>query len=492
MLFLLGNQLFPSAHLPPPSDGPVFMSEDKSLFSHGQNHQQKLVLYLAAMRAYADELRSSGYDVHYQAMRTAGECAFQEGLSRAMKESGESTVRYFEIEDKPVETRVSRVITGAGYQCDEMRSPMFMWSRDEFSAYANGKTRLLMGDFYTEQRRRHGILIDEDGNPTGGRWSFDEDNRKKLPKTVEPPEIAWPEPDRHVGDVIELVEWRWADYPGKARDFRWPTTRRQALDWLDRFIDERMAQFGPYEDAMSTRSDTVFHSLLTPSMNIGLLTPAEIVDKVIERADDAPIQSVEGFVRQVIGWREFIRGIYREQGDNQMHANFWSHKRELAPSWYDGTTGIPPLDDTIRTAKKLGWAHHIPRLMVMANLMTLSEIRPTTGYQWFMDMFVDSAEWVMVPNVFGMGLFSDGGIFATKPYICGSNYLLKMSDWRKGPWCDTVDGLYWRFIDKHREFFAGNPRLAPMPRALDRLSDERRSRIFAAAETFLAEHTTSS
>lgn len=161
----------------------------------------------------------------------------------------------------------------------------------------------------------------------------------------------------------------------------------------------------------------------------------------------------------------------------------------LAASWYEGNTGIPPLDDTIQTALSLGWTHHIPRLMVLGNLMTLCEIRPQAAHRWFMEMFIDSSEWVMGPNVYGMGLYSDGGLFATKPYICGSNYLLKMSDHRKGDWCDTVDGLYWRFIDKHREFFASNPRLALMPRALDRLDEQRRGRIFEAADEFIAEHT---
>ena len=224
-------------------------------------------------------------------------------------------------------------------------------------------------------------------------------------------------------------------------------------------------------------------------MNLGLLTPAEIIDRVMRRADGVPLQSLEGFVRQVIGWREFVRGIYRTFGDEQEQSNFWSHERELTSAWYDGTTGIPPLDDTIRSAQKLGWAHHIPRLMVLGNLMTLCEIRPRVAHDWFMEMFIDSSEWVMGPNVYGMGLFSDGGIFATKPYICGSNYLLKMSDYKKGPWCDIVDGLYWRFIEKHREFFATNPRLALMPRALDRLDRDRRSRIFDAAEEFLQAHT---
>jgi deoxyribodipyrimidine photolyase-related protein len=207
------------------------------------------------------------------------------------------------------------------------------------------------------------------------------------------------------------------------------------------------------------------------------------------RAEHIPLQSLEGFVRQVIGWREFVRGIYRTYSDEQDRTNFWSHKRGLTKAWYDGTTGIPPLDDTIQSVQTLGWAHHIPRLMVLGNLMTLCEIRPNEAHRWFMEMFVDSSEWVMGPNVYGMGLFSDGGIFATKPYICGSNYLLKMSDYGKGPWCDIVDGLYWRFIEKHRTFFTQNPRLALMPRALDRLRADRRSRIFQAANEFLNANT---
>ncbi|MEM9404223.1 MAG: FAD-binding domain-containing protein, partial [Pseudomonadota bacterium] len=201
------------------------------------------------------------------------------------------------------------------------------------------------------------------------------------------------------------------------------------------------------------------------------------------------LSSLEGFVRQIIGWREFIRGIYRHFDDKQSSTNYWGHERELTDAWYTGETGIPPLDDTIRTALDLGWTHHIPRLMVAANLMTLCEIRPESAWRWFMEMYVDSSEWVMGPNVFGMGLFSDGGIFATKPYICGSNYLLKMSDYPRGGWCDVVDGLYWRFIDKRRDFFTSQPRLALMTRALDRLKDERRDRIFAAAETFLGDFT---
>ena len=186
---------------------------------------------------------------------------------------------------------------------------------------------------------------------------------------------------------------------------------------------------------------------------------------------------------------EFVRGIYHHFGERQENENFWGHRRRLAESWYRGETGIVPLDHAIRTAERLGWTHHITRLMVVGNLMTLAEIAPREAYRWFMEMYVDSSDWVMGPNVYGMALFSDGGIFATKPYICGSNYLLKMSDFGRGDWCDVVDGLYWRFIDRHRDYFGGNPRLAMMVRMLDKLKPDRREKIFAAAEGFLARHT---
>ena len=491
MLVILGNQLFPLQHLPPPGAGPVYMAEDVGLCTYEKHHQQKIVLFLAAMRAYADELRDAGYTVHYQKLNTADTRPYEVKLADVMTGAGATRLVHFDIEDKAMETRLIEFSDEHELDREELPSPMFTCSRAEFADFAEGKSRLLMADFYKRQRQRLDILIDDMGQPEGGRWSFDADNRKKLPKGVVPPAIDWPTRDEHVEDVAEIVAREFPQHPGNANDFRWPTTRQQALAWLDDFIEKRLAAFGPYEDALTTRSDTVFHSLLSPYLNMGLLTSGEVIKRVLEHADTAPIQSLEGFVRQVIGWREFVRGIYRQHSEVQDTSNFWSHDRELTDAWYEGTTGIPPLDDTIRSAQRLGWTHHIPRLMVLGNLMTLCEIRPQSAHRWFMEMFIDSSEWVMGPNVYGMGLFSDGGIFATKPYICGSNYLLKMSDYSKGEWCDTVDGLYWRFIDKHRAFFDSNPRLALMPKALDRLNEERRERIFAAAEDFLSQHTAS-
>ncbi len=485
LLVILGSQLFEAQHLPPPDRVVVFMAEDLGLCTEVRHHQQKIVLFLSAMRAYADELTDAGYRLHYVRLDANDRTPYEDKLDAALATTGCTSLVHFEIEDKPMEARLRDFAAGRSLDRSELASPMFLCPRSTFADYARGKKRLLMGDFYKQQRRKLGLLLDDDGGPTGGRWSFDADNRKKLPKTIEPPPLAWPAPNDHVNDVIAAVTEHFQDHPGNAAEFRWPTTRGQAFAWLEDFIDQRLSQFGPYEDAMTHRSASVFHSALTPCLNLGLITPAEVIERVMSRAGDVPLNSLEGFVRQVIGWREFVRGVYRQFSETQEERNFWQHDRDLTSAWYDGSTGIEPLDDTIRTAQRLGWTHHIPRLMVAANLMTLCEIRPRAAHRWFMEMYVDSAEWVMGPNVYGMGLFSDGGIFATKPYICGSNYLLKMSDYGKGPWCDVVDGLYWRFISRNREFFSGNPRLALMPRALDRIPVDRAGRIFTAAEEFI-------
>ena len=270
-----------------------------------------------------------------------------------------------------------------------------------------------------------------------------------------------------------------------------PFNRAEALKNLDYFISTKFENFGPYEDAILSNDSFLFHSAISPSMNIGLITPKDVVDRVLDYANEKeiPINSLEGFIRQVIGWREFIRGVYQNYGDQQLKSNFFNFSRLLKDSWYSGSTGIPPLDDAIKLSDKYGYTHHINRLMVISNLMTLTEIDPKNIYKWFMEMFVDSSDWVMVPNVYGMGLFSDGGIFATKPYICGSAYFMKMMDFKKGEWCNTMDGLYWRFIDRNRKFFLTNPRLSMMVRIFDKMKTDRKKMILSEADKFIKQNT---
>ncbi|MEO1245364.1 MAG: cryptochrome/photolyase family protein [Pseudomonadota bacterium] len=489
LLVVLGNQLFPPQHVDALAPDRIFMAEDLGLCTYVRHHQQKIVLFLAAMRSYRDALVERGFDVHYVELDPDSGEIYEDKLAVAAE--GAAELVHFEIEDKAMESRIIDFADTCDLDRIEIRSPMFLTSREGFRSYAKGRKQLRMADFYRNERIRQELLLEREGEPVGGRWSYDDENRRKLPKTLTPPSLCGASPGPHVAAVAELVADSFAEHPGNAADFWWPSTREQSLEWLERFVAERLELFGPYEDAMSTRSETVFHSALSPVLNLGLITPDEVVEAVVDAYEsrDLPLNSVEGFVRQVIGWREFVRGVYRGHSDAEESENFFGHERGLTAAWYEGDTGIEPLDDTIRTAQRLGWTHHIPRLMVAGNLMTLCEIRPAAAHRWFMEMYVDSSEWVMGPNVYGMALFSDGGLFATKPYICGSNYLRKMSDYKAGPWCDVVDGLYWRFIDRHRKFFAGNPRLALMPRALDRLSKERLDGIFAAAEAFLEEYT---
>ena len=371
-----------------------------------------------------------------------------------------------------------------------LQSPMFMFSRSYFDEYQGGKKNLLLENFYRKTRKELNILMD-DGKPIGGQWNYDELNRKKIPKGLEIPESKIYESE-HLRHVNELIDNEFADSPGATSEKFWiPFKRKDALKYLDDFFKVKFELFGPYEDAIYENHNFLFHSAISPLLNIGLLTPGEVIEKAIifSTKNNTSLNSVEGFVRQIMGWREFIRGVYHTRGHKQIGQNFFKNERKLTKDWYDGTTGIDPLDNAIKLALEYGYTHHINRLMVISNIMNLSGIHPDEIYRWFMEMFVDSSEWVMVPNVYGMGTYADGGVFSTKPYICGSSYIMKMSNFKKGPWCDIVDGLYWSFIKNNLDYFKTNPRLAVMPRALERLKPERTELIFSAANKFIKEKT---
>lgn len=492
---VLGDQLFPLEQVPVPRAVPAFMAETFELCTRVRHHQQKLVLFLAAMRSYRDTLATHGREVEYRELAAqpaiTSEPSYEDELLEVCRRKRTTTLVHFEIDDRFMEERLGAFASRHGLARRVLPTPKFLCGAAELAAYFGRAAQPRMADFYRRERRRLGLLVDARGEPQGGRWSHDAQNRRRLPRGVTPPAPSAGTADPHVAVVRDLVRRRFGHHPGSADDFEWPTTRAQALRKLDEFVGQRLACFGHYEDAITARSATVFHSLLSPALNLGLVTPQEVVARVMSHAaaHDIPLNSLEGFVRQVIGWREFVRGIYRHHDARQSTANFFGHERLLTAHWYDGTTGLPPLDDAIRTALKVGWTHHIVRLMVIANVMTLAEIAPAEAHRWFMELYVDSADWVMGPNVYGMGIFSDGGVFATKPYICASSYLLKMSDYGRGEWCDVLDGLYWRFVAKHRAFFAAQPRLAVLASGLERLAADRKERIFAAAEGFLVRCT---
>ena len=272
---------------------------------------------------------------------------------------------------------------------------------------------------------------------------------------------------------------------GKERFY--PITHQEAAEWLEQFLLFRFHEFGAYEDAIVREHSILHHSVLSPMINVGLILPGKVLEKSLEYAEkeDIPINSTEGFIRQIMGWREFIRGMYMVKGSYSRTRNFWNFNRKIPDSFYEGSTGIDPVDSTIRKVLKTGYCHHIERLMVLGNFMLLCEFDPDEVYRWFMELFIDAYDWVMVPNIYGMSQFADGGTFATKPYIGGSNYIRKMSDYTQGPWEATWDGLFWQFIDNHQDFFASNPRTSMLVHAYQRMAPEKRKEHNARADLFI-------
>ncbi|MFN4151013.1 MAG: FAD-binding domain-containing protein, partial [Candidatus Sericytochromatia bacterium] len=277
------------------------------------------------------------------------------------------------------------------------------------------------------------------------------------------------------------------NYGDISNSFIYPIDFESSNTWLREFLEKRFYNFGIYEDAILEKENILNHSVLTPMLNVGLITPKEIIDETLKYAseNDIPINSLEGFIRQIIGWREFIRGIYESKGTLERTTNYWKFTKKIPKEFWEGKTGILPIDETIKKILKTGYCHHIERLMILGNFMLLCEFDPDEVYKWFMEMFIDSYDWVMVPNVYGMSQFADGGLMATKPYISGSNYIMKMSDYKKGDWQKIWDGLFWRFMDKHRNFFLKNPRLGMLIKTFDKMDIEKKKSHLDIANKYL-------
>ncbi len=484
---VLGNQLFPIEYIKKIKPKLVFMREDLGLCTYQKHHKHKIILYLSAMRSYRDELEKNNIKVIYEELQINSE-TYIDSLMNFIQKKKIKNISIWTIEDKWFDDEIKKLEKQVN-TLEEIQSPMFLTNRNEFldMCPARKKPKYKMTDFYINQRKKLKILM-TDGKPTGGKWTYDNENRKKIPKNLQPPALSMFKHTKHTSDVIKIVKEAFKEHYGDESSFNYPTTRKQALKNLDYFINKKFKNFGDYEDSVDQRSHLWFHSNLSSSLNIGLITPKEILLK-INKIKNIPINSYEGFIRQLIGWREFMRCIYHYESDELEKNNFFKHKRKLKDTWYTGETGLDPLDISIKSTIKHSYSHHIERLMIQVNLMNLCEINPKDVYKWFMELYIDSSDWVMTPNVYSMGLFADGGIMATKPYICGSNYILKMMDFKKGNWCDTFDGLYWRFIDKHRSFFKTNPRLNMMVSLYDKMNQERKEMILSKANRFLKENT---
>ncbi|MFO0881957.1 MAG: cryptochrome/photolyase family protein [Candidatus Saccharimonadales bacterium] len=490
-LVLYPHQLFAPEHLP--KVDLVYLVEEPLFFGVDQQyplplHKQKLVLHRASMRRYIEEvLWQNDIDVEYIELDDVGSTA--DVLVRA-QQAGAELVYVFDPTDFAIDTRIKKALEGVIETPFELRvlpTPSFMLKATEVRDYLGDKDKHKFADFYQWQRERFNILIDKNYKPVGGKWSYDVENRKALPKDHTAPGFNGYGDNKYVEEAKKWVDKRFTGNPGSYDEFMWPTSHDEAAKWLDEFFRERFEDFGAYEDAMDGAAVFLYHSGISAPLNIGLLTPQQVVDAALEYNEKNPVNlpSLEGFIRQVIGWREYVRGLYITQSVPMRTANGLNQTRTLSSQWWDGTTGIPPLDDVITKVNKHAYAHHIERLMIVGNLMLLCEIKPEEVYKWFASLFIDAYDWVMVPNVYGMSQFSDLGSMMTKPYISGSNYILNMSHYDKDIWCDVWDGLFWGFVDRNKELLAKNPRTSMMVKQLGKLNADRKRIIGYRAQDFL-------
>lgn len=467
----------------------VYLIED-SLFFYDEKyrfkfHKQKLVLHRASLKYFEKELIKKGLKTEY--LQWTSFKSMTEVLQKLNADQVKK-IHLCEPDDFLIKKRLQKETKKHSIQINYYLNPGFLTSPQIYQLFFQGKKSYFFTDFYIEQRKRLNILVDKNQKPIGGKWSFDSENRKKLPKKIDIPQIYQIESDEIFEEAKVYVEKNFPDHYGTLEDFNYPYTRNAALESFELFLNERLDNFGAYEDAISKDHSYIFHSILTPALNIGLITPEEIVQKTLafSKNKSIPLNSLEGFLRQIIGWREYIRAMYDIEGLKQRNQNFWKFNRKIPPSFWKGETGIEPIDHVIKKILKTGYAHHIERLMILGNFFLLCEFDPKEVYKWFMELFTDSYDWVMVPNVYAMSQFADGGKMMTKPYISGANYIKKMSDFPTGEWEKIWTALYWRFIQKHEAFFKKNYRLSMMVNLWNKKTESQKKEILKIAEKFLA------
>lgn len=447
------------------------------------SHKAKIALFLSAMRHFAIKLKELNYPLTYiqssplSIVETLKEKIIQEQITNLIcVEPGEWRLKQ-QIEELARELSITL----------EMREDdHFYCSHQEFIAWSAGKKELRLEYFYRLMRKTHNILVDREGNPEGGQWNFDKDNRKpyskKGPGIIEAPIFF--EPDKVTKEVLKFVSTTYSSHPGALEDFRWPVTRAQALEALDYFVEFRLRNFGVFEDAMWTDTPFGWHSILSSSLNLKLLNPREVIAAVLQawKKHSLDLSTVEGFIRQILGWREFVRGMYYLDMPKMAQDNYYDHQSPL-PKWYwTGQTNMACMKDAIGQTLQYGYAHHIQRLMVTGNFALLAEILPSEVCDWYLAIYVDAIEWVELPNTAGMALFANGGRFTSKPYIASGAYIKRMSNYcgsckykpevRFGENACPVTSLYWHFLIKHRNQFESSPRTRLMTANLKRISDE--------------------
>ena len=428
----------------------LFFGEKKNISNF---HKNKLVLHRASMKHYFDNILSK-YNSKYIEYEDSNLEKVFEKLQNIEK------LYIYEPKDFLLEKRIKKLCSQNNIELIQISNPSFLTSSEIYNNFFENH-KYFMTPFYIDQRKRLNIFVDSKEKPIQGKWTFDSENRLKMPKNIEIPEIKLFGNNEYVSEAKKYVEKNFGENLGTFENFIFPINHKEAISQLHNFFSERLNNFGPYEDAISQNTVFNFHSVISSSLNTGLLTPKEVIEELLTYSDShkTHFASVEGFLRQIIGWREFMMIVYEREGVRERNSNFFNHKTKLPKSFYEGTTGITPFDDSIKKAYNYSYTHHIERLMILGNFMCLCEIEPDEIYKWFMEYYIDSYDWVMVPNVYGMSQYADGGLITTKPYISSSNYILKMSDYKKDEWCEVWDGLFWRFLHKNKAKIASNSRI---------------------------------
>lgn len=462
----------------------VYIIEEYLYFRQYKFHKQKIAFHRASMKFYENYLRSRGYEVIY--IDSLSDLGDVRNLIPYLAKQGISEIFFCDVSDDWLEQRIKKGCESLNIKIHESESPLFLNSRRDLKIFFNKKKRLYQTDFYINQRKERNILIEENNNPAGGKWTYDKENRLKYPAEKQPPKtVSIPENDFDK-EARSYTEKHFSNYYGSI-NIKYPTTYHEAVIWFNDFLETRLQEFGIYEDAIVADETILNHSVLSPVLNIGLILPMNLIQEAINYSEknNISLNSLEGFIRQIMGWREFIRAVYELKGKEQRTINYWKFSRKIPASFWNGTTGIDPVDLTIKKVLRTGYCHHIERLMVLGNFMLLCEFDPYEVYCWFMELFIDAYDWVMVPNVFGMSQFADGGLISTKPYISGSNYLMKMGNYKKGHWQNVWDGLFWSFLHRHRDFFSQNPRLGMLVRIFDNIDETKKKTHLNMAEQFL-------
>lgn len=473
----------------------VLMAEVAEEAAYVPHHKQKLVLVFSAMRHFAEELRARGWTVDYRYL-AEGVGGLTDALCAAVARHAAGRVMAVEAGEHRVCAMQAGWEAACGVPVTLLADDRFLVSRAAFADWAETRGRLRMEDFYRWQRQETGILM-ERGKPLGGAWNFDKDNRQPLPKGMPTPPAPHFAPDAITREVMAMVKARFADNFGTLERFGWPVTRDDALRALAAFIDTRLVHFGDYQDALAEGAETLFHSLLSTSINLGLLDPRECVAAAVAALEGgAPLNSVEGFVRQIMGWREYVRGVYFLEGPDYVRRNALAAVRKLPAFYWRGSSGMRCFDAAFEQTRDLAYAHHIQRLMVLGNFALLAGIDPFEVHEWFLLVYADAYEWVEAPNVIGMSQFADGGRLSSKPYAAGGAYINRMGNHcrrcrydikqKAGPDACPFGYLYWDFLARNEELLAKNQR---MWRAYDgwrRFAPERQAEIREDAARFLS------